>query len=571
MKLSYNTNPTKSSPIPHFAAWFKAAEKAKHDLLVSLATRDLEKLYNLDNDDDFNFITQQQYTAIKNAAYSATPHQLKQLQKALKTLPDHTITSAANIKSTPAFITKIAAEITTNAPHLVSTKTLEMFELDDTPANRWRCCDILYISKKLKQEWRKKEADFSFLLSATAVPTTALKWTSDLAKRHYEYETDQAEKFANNYSMRNAKGDIISGTKLFDKNTRDKNKYNEEIAIVRGLSDLAEEEGNTISALITITLPSEFHPLRTCQKTRTRIKNPKFNGCTIKEAHDFFQECWVLTRANLAYQGNEISHFVRAAQPHKTSVPHYHLTAFLRDETHLQAVVKELSKQLNQPWMITKNKTYKTKFGTSTKNPKIRGIRADIFTNKKGEIDIMGATNYIMASLAYIMPDDSHDAKTGRSSEEVKAIKGWARAYKIKRFTTSHGHRTLWRKLRAADDFNSEAQRHAKAGKYAAFYRTLHITKNNEVIKKGTEYFKTFKVQKINKYGETVEVPDTIFMLNINTGYTHSLDVSAQWEIFKEVKLTLTDKNQVNPTPKPKPETQKPPHPPPKIEFSAYI
>ena len=310
MKIAYNTNTPKASPLPHFEAWDKAFKKANLDLAVNLAAQglekllaaekakreakrdlhtsiimyDLEKLFSIDNHDDHNLITRQQYDAIKNAAYSATPHKLKQLQKDLKTLVSIASQGTTNIKSTPAFITKMAAQLTTNNPELVRPEMLEMFELDDTPANRWRCCDIVYISTKLKQEWRKKEADFSFLLSSTAIPSTALKWTSDLAKRHYEYETDQAEKFANNYSMRNAKGEVISGTKLFNKNTRDANKYAEEVAIAKGLSILAKEEGNTISALITITLPSEFHPLRTCQKTGTRIKNPKFNGCTIKEA-----------------------------------------------------------------------------------------------------------------------------------------------------------------------------------------------------------------------------------------------------------------------------------------------
>ena len=192
MKIAYNTNPPKSSPIPllhnaHVTLFKlkKVVEKAEHDLAVKLATQDLEKLYSPDNDDNFNLITQQQYTAIKNAAYSATPYKLKQLQKDLKTLSSYTKYSLTNIKSTPAHITKIAAKLTAIKPELVHPDTLEMFELDDTPANRLRCCDILYISKKLKQEWRKKEADFSFLLSTTAIPSTALKWTSDLAKRNY--------------------------------------------------------------------------------------------------------------------------------------------------------------------------------------------------------------------------------------------------------------------------------------------------------------------------------------------------------------------------------------------------
>lgn len=524
---------------------FKFNTELREEITRLKAIRsELKKLYNQKRKNEDNIITNEQYNAILKSAEFATPKELEELEKQIRVLTKYNNNNIINNNSTPKQITKIAASITAENPESVTPRLLERLGLEDNKPNRLRCCDLLYISKKLKREWRKKESDFSFLLSTTAIPSTTLKWVSDLAKRHYEKETKQAEEFAKKYSMISNEGEVISGTKLFDKNTRDKNKYAEEVAVAKGLSILAKEEGNTISALITITLPSEFHPLTTCQKTGRRIKNPKFNGCTIKEAHDHFQHLWALTRANLAHQNNKISHFVRAAQPHKTGVPHYHVTTFLKNEAHLQAVVEELSKQLNQAWVITKNKTYKTATDTSKTDPKIRGIRADIFTDKNGEIDVMGATNYIMASLAYIMPDDSHDEKTGRSSEEVKAIKNWARKNNIRRFTTSHGNRVLWRKLRAADDFNSEAQRHAKSGDYATFYRTLHIVKNDEVIKNGAEYFKTLTVQEINKYGETVEVPDSIIMLNMRTGETHKLDISSKWEIVENEKLTVMDKNQ---------------------------
>lgn len=566
MKLSYSSNTKNATTPPTFKKNLIFLKIFYQHLphcpkiassLIKAATffikKELATLYN-DHYPKNNLITQQQHTAIfKTVMEIADTKNVEKLGNFLKHLKSLTALidpiSYTNNNSSPEFISKLAFKIAMPGPEAVLKATLKKFELEDTLPNRLRLCDPLYISKRLKKEWRLTQSNFSFLLSSNALDCTKIEYVSDLAIRHYKSEQKQAEKFARNYQMVNEKGQIISGEKIFNKKNLDRNKYAEEVAFAVGLTKLAKEQGNKTAGMLTATMPSAFHPKATCPKTGKKITNPNFNGSTPHQTHKIFQKAWQRARANLAHKGQEISHFVRAAQPHKSGTPHYHITIFAKSEEHLKIITEEVAKQINQFWYLVKGLELTTEteikqLKNKSKIPK-GGVRTDILIKENGEADITGGLKYILAGLAYTMPDDAAEhKKSGRSLREIQAIKKWSRDNNIRRFTTSNGHRTLWRKLRAEDDFESDAQKAAKAGDYASFYTALHIEKNGEVIKEGKEFFQTLYIQRINKYTELESVPDSIFMIDKTTGNTHRISLESTWEIQKIIGLTVKPKYQ---------------------------
>lgn len=558
MKSSYNTKAPLTSHIPSHIPWFnewqEAFNKAHLQLLKRLCLDQCKEL--IAN----HMISEAQYkaldTEISSIADTHTPKSKDKLKELLGTLEKLTSDEFRHkkkfisISTAPKEVAAWAFRTAADEPQKVSPFWLEQFNLDDTESNRLRLCDPVWISRKFKKEWRLIESRFNHLLSSTALPFTAITWVSNLAKQHYKKEVEMTANFSKNFSIQNRKtGEIVEGSKVFDAAKADEHMYSEHIAVVAGISELAAEQGCSTAALITITFPSEFHQLKTCKDTRKRIPNPKWNGMYPDEIHRYFQTQWRRIRANLADKGQSINHYVRAAQPHKSGVPHYHLTVFTESEQHLIEITSQIAKQLNQNWMITRGKnSFITEDGITSRDPQIRGIRTDLFLDKKGNTDPMGALNYIIAGLKYMLPDEQHSGSK-RSLEEVHSIKNWARKNNIRRFTSSHGHRTLWRKLRAAKDFFSTAQMYAKANDYANFYRSLHIEKEGVVIKEGIEHFQTITTIQANQYNELVEVPTSIFMINKVNGLTHTLDISSQWEIFRKIELTVTDKDQEAPNP----------------------
>lgn len=432
----------------------------------------------------------------------------------------------------------------------ISNQARELLQLDDSLPSRLKAADPVFWSRRIKRQWRLLESEMNFTLQHKEVKT-GVEWISPEAKRRHQDAHDFSKNYVKNLMLvEKNTGETKEAKKIFDSDAADYRRYATYLARAKGIAELAEELGLGLSAMITMTLPSRQHPMKNCKKTRKRIPNPKYRNQTIKESDEKFRHDWKKIRALLAKHNIDITHYFLAAQPHKSGAPHYHLTGFFRDEMHLRAVLQRITQTTDQQWMIDcKDGTFQTVSGTTQKDPEIRGVRADIFKNKEGKPDPEGALAYMLASLKYLIPTemDKKGKETKRSNEEVRAIKAWATANGIRRFTTSHGHSTLWNLLRKLDNIGSEAQAAAKEGKYAQFFKTLHlINKDGEVKKAGSEHFDFVKVQKINDYAEQIEVIKGINFSRVsNVGiisFAGQYRLTKEWEIIRVV-VTDTQKN----------------------------
>lgn len=433
----------------------------------------------------------------------------------------------------------------------ISNQARELLQLDDTLQSRLKASDSTYWSRRIKRRWRLLESEMNFTLQHQEVKT-GVEWISPEAKRRHEDSHEFQKKFAENLTLvEKHTGETKSAKKIFDSDAADYRRYATYLARAKGIAELAEELGLGLSAMITITFPSRHHPLKNCKKTGKRIPNPKYQDWTIKESDKKFRHDWKKIRALLAKHNIDITHYFLAAQPHKSGAPHYHITGFFRNEAHLRAVLQRITHTTYQPWMIDfKDGSFESFLdGTTQKDPEIRGVRADIFRNKDGKPDPEGALAYMLASLKYLIPTtmDKKGKETKRSDEEVRAIKAWATDNGIRRFTTSHGHSTLWNLLRKLDNFGSAAQAAAKEGKYAQFFKTLHlINKDGEVKKAGSEHFDFVKVQKINDYAEQIKVIKGVNFSRVsNVGiisFAGQYRLTKEWEIIRVV-VTDTQKN----------------------------
>lgn len=488
---------------------------------------------------------------------SQTMQRFKPQVEALAAFGIRTADTARELSITTKRLAGISATshqngITEEAPG-ISNRARELLQLDDSLPSRLKAADPVFWSRRIKKQWRLLESELNFVLQHREVQT-GVRWISPEAGRRYKHEHEFLKKYATGMELiEQSSGEAIPGQKIFDPDEADRRTYANYIARAKGIATLASELGLGLAAMITFTLPSEHHPLTTDPATGKRMPNRHYTGWTIKESHEKFREDWVLIRALLAKHGIDITHFFLAAQPHKSGVPHYHLTGFFRDETHLREVLERCQQTTGQNWMIDlKNGSFQTASGTSKTDPKIRGIRADVFRKKNGDPDPEGALAYMLSSLSYLLPAEG-EGQSKRSNEEVRAIKAWSKANGIRRFSTSHGHTTLWTLLRKLEDFGSVAQTAAKSGDYAKFFRTLHLTdKKGEIKKAGAEHFDFLRISKTNDYAEQIEVIRGVNFSRVSgsgkISFAGQYRLEKEWIIQKKLpenpEVTLTNKNQ---------------------------
>lgn len=82
----------------------------------------------------------------------------------------------------------------------------------------------------------------------------------------------------------------------------------------------AEKRGDAC-VMLTLTLPSSFHPLR------NGLPNPDFAGATPRDGQKWLLTVWAKTRAALA-RGNLRTYGLRVVEPHHDATPHWHVLMF---------------------------------------------------------------------------------------------------------------------------------------------------------------------------------------------------------------------------------------------------
>jgi hypothetical protein len=107
---------------------------------------------------------------------------------------------------------------------------------------------------------------------------------------------------------------------------------------LQGIQTLAAE-ADTRWAMLTITLPPEYHP-----NPGTRRPGHVWNGCTADESHKVIAEGWKRVRAVLAKKGITLSG-VRTEEPQKDGTPHWHIAFFYKDDEQLGHIARAVLQQ----------------------------------------------------------------------------------------------------------------------------------------------------------------------------------------------------------------------------------
>jgi hypothetical protein len=340
------------------------------------------------------------------------------------------------------------------------------------------------LKKTLRREVEKEEL---------IVSPKQIKWCSAEASKRHDRDKIGLKKYYENIILVSNDGRRILASEIFDEEKRDRKRHAELLARSAGLQKLAIEDGRIAPVLITITMPSEHHPLTSYGKKR--VLNPNYEDHMPSETHATAQQAWARARARFL-KHDLMPYFVKAAQPHKTGTPHYHVVGWVRDEgeaIEVESILRE-----------------------AYSNNSRTGIQVDALEGADGGI------KYISRVLSYISRSTVADSK---EEEEAERTKEWSKIWNIRRFTTSHSRATIWRMLRSADIDASgthaeQAQLYANAGNFAGFIEAVKISE-----------IKIAYIDLESKYGEVSKKAIGIKVGNI------TLVKQRAWELKTKVEL----------------------------------
>lgn len=166
-----------------------------------------------------------------------------------------------------------------------------------------------------RKVWRAVEADY--LKKGAIGGQTDKRYVSDFSSEiKRQMDEQQQEWLAASRVEATIDGELVSLqlADLHDKN--EKSRLAEFLAWSAGFQKLADKQGLEI-AMLTLTLPGEFHP--------NPIKGKKnWNGIAPDVANKEIGQRWSQVRSSLRQQGITLSGF-RSAEPAQDGTPHWHL------------------------------------------------------------------------------------------------------------------------------------------------------------------------------------------------------------------------------------------------------
>jgi hypothetical protein len=286
-----------------------------------------------------------------------------------------------------------------------------------------------------------------------------------------------------------------------------KNRFTELMLRCRGLENLAIDDGY-IGLFVTITTPSQYHAVSNGKA------NPKWNGCTPREAQNYLTSTWAKIRAELKRQ-NVIYYGVRVAEPHHDATPHWHMLLFV------------LPGQGNK--LVYTMESYSMQVDGTEKGADKHRFTVEVIDPNKGS-----ATGYIAKYLSkningeYIEnnktgQDSASDFDSGKpASEGARRATAWASRWSIRQFQFFGAEPvTIYREARrlklTAENAEVEKIRQAvetteKSGKWYAFTKAMKASRVVLAYEEST-----------NDYGERIK---KIKGLISSTGYEETRDGS---------------------------------------------
>ena len=203
------------------------------------------------------------------------------------------------------------------------------------------------------------------------------------------------------YIQNNSTGQQFSLKECIVSSNHNPKRYYGEIQNRINTLEQEATNANLTPIFLTITLPSEFHKMKTSRNGKL-IKNPKYNGTEPKEAVKILTKMWGKLRQDRSLK--ELSKmqrmYYRVNEPHKDGTPHTHILLFIPQE-RITRVEKSFKHLFNQK-------------------------------SNKLEKNIRSATSYIMKYINKTLPMSKKEL-----TKKDEYLNAWYIKHRINRFCAS--------------------------------------------------------------------------------------------------------------------------------------
>lgn len=285
-----------------------------------------------------------------------------------------------------------------------------------------RCLDPKYIVRKLKRMRKQYIEHSQVTLGNVGDRQGQHSYVSRLTLSNFKQRMRESEEFMQNmvvishetmheYSLAEVANRTIANLD---------NRRAELVVRTRGDEERAIDMGFE-GVFINWTLPSKYHR-----------NSRKWNGCSVKEAHQNLMEQWKLARAHFAKA--DIPWFgLRVAEPHEDGTPHLHAFIYCPSEykKEVMSICAVIARAEDSDELSSK-KARKARFHAKPCDP------------NKGS-----ATGYI---IKYISKNiNGAHMPEGDAENNAVSVRAWASAWGIKQFSQSGSPAVgIWRQLRRA-------------------------------------------------------------------------------------------------------------------------
>jgi hypothetical protein len=280
-------------------------------------------------------------------------------------------------------------------------------------------------------------------------------YTSDHIVKLKRQQKEQNRRYLSSSFVTNENGESFSLQELADRSVSNPAIRRAELMVrIKGFEIVAGLVGH-IGEFYTVTTPSRMHAC-----LHDGALNPRYDGTTPRQAHEYLTHLWALIRAELHRQGIRPYGF-RVVEPHHDGTPHWHLLLFMPKEH------RDMVRDVMRRYALADN-------GNEPGAAQHR-FKAVAIDPAKGS-----AAGYIAKYIAknidgYALDQDFHGNPAKKAAEHITS---WATTWGIRQFQQIGGPSvTVWRQLRKLavvdDDELENVRQSATASDWAAFMLAL--------------------------------------------------------------------------------------------------